>query len=106
MSLSEFRYNKKRKHFSYIFGRKGNIRKNLLLTSKSSQRVKKKNGRYKENKNVKLYQNPNPNKITDSFVIPKVYYDSELSFGNVKNNWKFHPYDRLKIKKIKKGKWK
>lgn len=41
MSLSEFRYNKRRKHYSYIYGQKGDYRKNLLLSSKSTRRIKK-----------------------------------------------------------------
>ena len=105
MALSEFRYNKKRKHFSYIFGRKGNLRKNLLLTSKPIKKIKRKKGKYIEKKNVKLYQNPDPNDYSDSYVIPKVYCDDESSFGRLKSNWRFHTYDRLVIKKIKRGKW-
>lgn len=106
MALSEFRYNKKRKHFSYIFGKKGNKRKNILLSSKSQRKEKKKKGKYKIYDNVKLTINPNPNNNESSYLINKIYLDDNTSFGNVKSNWKFHPYDRLKVKKIKKSKWK
>ena len=34
MSASEFRYNKKRKHYSYIFKIVGTYRKNIVLSSK------------------------------------------------------------------------
>lgn len=104
MALSEFRYNKRRQHYSYIFGRKGNLRKNLLLTSKSI-RKKKKKGKYKTYKNVELYQHPNPRKNEKQYIIPKIEYDDSSSFGD-RLNWRFHPYDRLKIKKIKKRKLK
>lgn len=104
MALSEFRYNKKRQHYSYIFGQKGNLRKNLLLTSKDT-RKKKKKGKYKEKKNIKLYRHPNPNKNEEQYIIPKIEYDDFSSFGK-ELNWNFHPYDRRKIKKIKKGKLK
>ena len=34
MSLSEFRFNKKRKHYAYLFKQIGLFRKNILFTSK------------------------------------------------------------------------
>lgn len=106
MALSEFRYNKKRKHYSYIFGQKGNKRKNVLLTSKQ-KRKKKKKGKYKYYENVKLHEHPNPNKKGElQYVIPKIEYDDISSFDEVKSSWKFHLYDRRKIKRIKKNKWK
>lgn len=105
MALSEFRYNKNRKHYSYIFGQKGNLRKNLLLTSKDVRKKKKKNGKYKEKNNIKLYRHPNPNKNDVQYIIPKIEYDDYTSFGK-KLNWSFHPYDKRNIKKIKKGKLK
>lgn len=114
MARSEFRYNPKRKHYTYIFGEKRIFKNNkltivykyLLLTSKSKRKKKRRNGTYKEYDNVKLYQHPNPNKTNNQYVIPKVGYDNEESFSDTKQNWKFHPYDRRKIKKIRKGKWK
>lgn len=54
MSKSEFRYNKKRKHYSYLFKDIGQLRKNLLLSSKQTR---KHHGKRK--KNVKLYRHPN-----------------------------------------------
>lgn len=37
MALSEFRYNKKRKHYSYIYGQKGDLRKNVVGQSHLSE---------------------------------------------------------------------
>lgn len=105
MSLSEFRYNRRKKHFSYIFGAKGNKRKHILLSSKST-RKKKRNGKYYEKNNVKLFKHPNPNKNDPSYVIPKIYYDDISSFDDVKSTWQFDKNDKRKIKRIKKGKWK
>ena len=34
MSISEFRYNKKRRHYAYIFKKIGAARKNILISSK------------------------------------------------------------------------
>ncbi len=41
MSRSEFRWNKKRKHYAYLHKDIGKKRKNILLTSKSSIKTKK-----------------------------------------------------------------
>ena len=106
MALSEFRYNKKRKHFSYIFGQSKNKRKNFLLTSKSVRKRKRKNGTYKEYPNIKLYRHPNSKSNDDQYVIPIIYYDELSSFGDIESDWKFHLYDKRKIKRIQKNKWK
>ncbi|MBO5327791.1 MAG: hypothetical protein J6B04_01305 [Clostridia bacterium] len=105
MALSEFRYNKRRKHYAYIFGKKGQLYKNILLTSKPKRKKKKKNGNYKVYKNVALYKHPNPNKNTKQYVIDAVVKDTKNSFSKTKLNWQFHKYDKRKIKRIKKGKW-
>ena len=106
MSISEFRYNRRRKHFSYIFGKNGNSRKHILISSKSKRKIKNKNGKYKVKDNVKLFKHPNPLKKDDSYVIPDILYDDISTFDEVKKTWKFHKYDKRKIKRIKKGKWK
>ena len=64
MSRSEFRYNRKRKHYSYLFKDVGSKRKNIILSSKPVRKEHKKIKR-----NVKLYKNPNPNMNSDSYVI-------------------------------------
>ena len=97
MSLSEFRYNKKRKHYAYLFKDVGSRRKNIVLTSKEFRVYRKKIKR-----NIKLYKHPNPNSLKVVYVIPYVYVDSLSSFDNKNLNWKFHPNDKRKIKRIKK----
>ena len=47
MSISEFRYNKKRKHYSYIFKKRGPKVGNILVTSRSFVK-KRKNGKDKK----------------------------------------------------------
>ena len=97
MSRSEFRYNKKRKHYAYLFKDLGSGRQNIILTSKPI--------RYhhsKARKNVRLYAHPNPNSQKQVYLIPIVYHDDVSSFEEKKSNWKFHPNDKRKVKRIKK----
>ena len=62
VSRSEFRWNKKRKHYAYIFKDKGHERKNMLITSKSVV-LKHKNGRNKVVLiNIALFHHPNSEK--------------------------------------------
>ena len=42
MSRSEFRYNRKRKHYSYLFKDVGSKRKNIILSSKPVRKEHKK----------------------------------------------------------------
>lgn len=103
---TEFRYNKKRQHYSYIYKFSGNNRHNLLLSSKSTRKVKK-HGKTKVIKNVKLIKHPNPNKPNEaSYLMVQRYVDDKDDFDYKINNWSFDPMDRIKIKRIKKGKWK
>lgn len=97
MSTSEFRYNKKRKHYAYLFKELGPKRKNIVLTSKSFRRIK---NRIK--KNIKLYKHPNSKSNKPAFVVPYVYIDDLLSFDEKILNWRFHPHGKRKIKRIKK----
>ena len=97
MSISKFRYNKRRKHYSYSF-RKNNSRvKNILLTSKP---VRKEHLDAKEN--IKLFKHPNPNSDKQAYLIPIVYSDDEISFDSKELKWNFHPNDKRKVKRIKK----
>ena len=97
MARSEFRYNRKRKHYSYLFKDVGNRRKNIVLTSKAYRKEHK-----KLKKNVKLYKNPNPNKDNQSYLIPIIYNDNIESFDDRNLKWKFHPNDKRKVKRLKK----
>ena len=97
MSRSEFKYNKKRKHYSYLFKDVGSYKKNLILTSKPTRKQHK-----KIKKNVKLYRHPNSNSNKDVYVVPIVYLDDIKSFDSKILNWKFDRNDKRKIKRLKK----
>lgn len=110
MSLSEFRFNKKRKHYAYLFKELGKKRKNILITTKPNILKHKKNNTKVILVNVPLYKHPNPNKdkILDTYyLIPKIYID-ELSSFEDKNlkEWSFNINDKRKVKRIKKQKKK
>ena len=96
MALSEFRYNNRRKHYSYLFRVRASIVKNLVLTSKPYRKEHK-----KCKKNIKLFRNPNPNNNHDSYLIPIVYNDTYDSFDERKLKWRFHPNDKRKVKRLK-----
>lgn len=102
MATSEFRYNIKRKHYSYIYKRKGDYRYNLLLSSKSIRKLKKRT-RTKIINNVKLYKNPNPNKMEIQYIMTKKYLDHKDSFGPLINGWLFDRNDKRLIKRLKRG---
>ena len=107
IQLPEFRYNRKRKHYSYVFKRTNDVYYNLLLSSKPTE-VKTREKRKVVYNNVPLTAHPNPNKPNvKQWIMPKVRKDKgfEKTFDK-KLNWSFHPQDKWKIKKIKKGKWK
>ena len=97
MAISEFRFNKRRKHYSYIFKKVLFRRKNLVLITKPYRKEHK-----KLRNNVKLYKHPNRNCDKQVYVVPIVYNDNENSFDSKKLNWTFHPNDKRKIKRIKK----
>lgn len=101
---TEFRYNRKRKHYAYIYGFKGDYRQNLLLSTKPSRKIKNK-GKVKNVRNIKVSKHPNPNSNTQVYIVNQRYVDHKNSFGRLLN-WLFSKEDRKKVKKIKKGKWK
>ena len=45
MARSEFRYNRKRRHYSYLFKDVDNKRKNIILSSKAYRKEYKKSAR-------------------------------------------------------------
>ena len=68
MSRSEFRWNKKRKHYAYLFKDKGDNRLNILITTKPIMIEKRrKNGRLRITTNVPLFRHPNKRKLV-SFI--------------------------------------
>ena len=65
MALSKFRFNKRRKHYSYSFGKRKNKIENILLTSKPTRKE-----HLDIKKNVMLYKHPNPNSSKEVYIIP------------------------------------
>lgn len=99
MSRSEFRYNKRRKHYLYQFKDRGDFRENIILTSKPTRKFHE-----RIKKNIKLHKHPNPNSSKDVYVIPKVYIDDIKSFDSKVLHWNWDKNDKRKIKRIKKRK--
>ena len=95
MALSEFRFNRRRKHPSYVFKKKNNKYHSILITHAPKTGNKK---------NIKLYKNPKLNDKTDAYLVPKIYKDDLSSYNQPYNNWQFHTYDKRNVKRIKKGK--
>ncbi len=100
MSRSEFRWNKKRKHYSYIHNDDGNKRINIVISSKPCVKRKGK----VVIKNVPLYRHPNVNKDGQFYVIPRNYADDKDSFDGKVYDWYWDRNDKRKIKRIKKNK--
>ena len=107
MSCSEFRWNKKRKHYAYLFKDLGEYRMNILLHSDPT-----KNKNFDKHdliafrkKNVLLFRHPNPNKPSNEkyYVEIRVYIDHIKCFDVRIYNWKWDINDKRKIKRIKKG---
>ena len=97
MSRSEFRWNKKRKHYAYLFKDEGKLVLNIIITTKPVRLV---HGKTKAN--IKLYKHPNPNCAKDAYIIPYVFLDDFLSFYTKIYNWDFNVNDKRKIKRIKR----
>ena len=104
MSISEFRWNKKRKHYSYSHKDKGSKRVNILISSKDRMIEKKNKKGERTLMNIPLYRHPNPNKKGQFYVIPKNYVDDVTSFDDKVYNWKWDKNDKRSIKRIKKMK--
>ena len=104
MSISEFRYNKKRKHYSYIYKKRGQKVRNILITSKPIVKKHKKGKDRIVLRNILLSHHPNPNKEGQFYVIPRNYLDDLKDFDLRVYNWNWHKNDKRKIKRIKKQK--
>ena len=100
MSRSEFRWNKKRKHYAYLHKDIGNLRKNILITSKPA--ILNKTGKKLVN-NIPLKHHPNPDKKGQVYVVRRNYVDDCSSFDEKIYDWNWHKDDKRKIKRIKKG---
>lgn len=106
MTLSKFKWNKKRKHYAYCHKKRGAKEENILITSKPFVK-KRKRGREKVVlRNIPLHHHPNPDKEGQFYVIPRNYLDDSSSFEDKVYNWKWQSHDKRKIKHIKKQKIK
>ena len=101
MAISEFRFNKKRKHYAYLFKKLGLYRKNILFTTKPVRIWK---GKIKNN--IKLYHHPNRNSRKVVYVIPIIYIDHVDSFYPTVLSWNFDKNDKRTIKRLKRKKRK
>lgn len=100
MSRSEFRWNKKRKHYAYLHKDIGTKRINILISSKPIVKTKKGN-----KQNIKLIRHPNSNKEGVFYLIERNYLDDVKSFDNhIYIKWSFDKSDKRKVKRIKKNK--
>ena len=107
LARSEFRWNKKRKHYSYLHKDIGSKRLNILITSKpvvvkhlDDEKV------IVIKKNIPLYKHPNSNKNGKFYIIPKNYLDESNSFDSKVYKWNWNVKDKRKVKRVKKNKWK
>ena len=104
MAYNEFRWNKKRKHFAYLFKVVGTKIKNILISSKPFV-VRKKHGKTKIVSNAPLFRHPNHKKAGKYYLIVRIYIDDKSSFDElVYSEWEFDINDKRKVKRIKKGK--
>lgn len=103
MAISEFRYNKKRKHYAYIYKQSKSKRRNILISSKPTMTRTKKKGVKTTIKNIPLYRHPNKNKDGQFYLIPETYNDEARSFGDKVYDWNWDRNDKRKVKRIKKG---
>jgi len=101
MSRSEFRWNKKRKHYAYLHKDIGNKRKNILISTKPAM-IDKKHHKPSSIKNIALLHHPNPSKEGKFYVIPKNYIDDKESFDEKIYDWNWDKNDKRNIKRIKK----
>lgn len=84
MAKSEFRWNKKRKHYAYLFKDLGDYRKNLLIHSDPSKKEGWNKNKFREfdKKYTRLFRHPNPNKSVNEkyYIENRVYVDHQKSF--------------------------
>ena len=102
MAISEFRYNKKRKHYAYIYKQSKSKRRNILISSKPTMTKTRVKGKPAVVQNVRLYRHPNPKKEGTFYLIPETYNDEARSFGDRVYDWNWDINDKRKVKRIKK----
>lgn len=98
-----FKFNKKRKHYAYVYTVKNGWCFNILLTTKGES-INKKHGKKIVIKNIRLYKHPNSSSKLDVVFIfnHAPYVDRIEVFDNKILNWKWDPNDKRKIKRFKK----
>lgn len=109
MALSEFRFNKKRKHYAYLHKKIGGKRVNILISTKPVMVRRKYKNKKKKVKvimtNVPLFHHPNPEKDGQFYLIPVNYVDDAVVFEEKEyRTWCFNKHDKRKVKRIKKKK--
>ena len=102
MAISEFRYNKKRKHYAYIYKQSKSKRRNILISSKPTMTKTRVKGKPVIVQNVRLYRHPNQKKEGTFYLIPETYNDEARSFGDRVYDWNWDINDKRKVKRIKK----
>lgn len=97
-----FRFNKKRKHYCYVFKVTNGRCLNILLTT-DPEAKRKDHKRTRIVKNIRLYRHPNPNSnITAYLYNHRPYNDSVDSLDNKKLKWGWDINDKRKVKRMKK----
>lgn len=99
MARSEFRWNKKRKHYSYLHKDLGDYRRNILITTKPFVLNRKGSIKYV---NIVLTRHPNASKRGKYYVVPRNYLDYKDCFGDKKYPWSWDINDKRKTKRVKK----
>lgn len=103
--INEIRYNKKTKHFSWVFGKDGHMRKSAGLTHQPESKI---DGKVVHN--IKLPKNPNPKEgKTPSYFNPMMQKQHKRSYSRVnkikKDGWKMPKENKEKVlKQFKKKK--
>lgn len=98
----KFWYNRKRKHYSYVYKIINDYCANILLTTKAESKQKK-HRKSKIVKNIKLFRHPNKNSVSDVYIYNHPpYYDQKKSFDERKLNWCWDINDKRKVKRMKK----
>ena len=87
MALSEFRFNKKRKHYAYLHKKIGGKRVNILISTKPVMVRRKYKNKKKKVKvimtNVPLFHHPNPEKEGQFYLIPVNYVDDAVVSSDI-----------------------
>lgn len=98
-----FGYNDSRKHYGYVFGSIGDIRENILISTKPT-RKETIFGRKRIIKNIELEKHPNPNykqknKSDKVYLMTRIYKDHKNKI-KPRNGWQFTEDDMIKVYNI------